>query len=230
MLIRRYELILVIIIFILTGSVIIVSKGTEDLHYLNHRYPYCVALTFDDGPYPEYTEKLLDILENENVQATFFVIGRHVEKYPILTKLITEKKHELGGHTYTHKNITHLENFDLFSELENTRKVIQKATGINTYLFRPPGGKFNQKTINFISGLGYKTILWDILPKDHEPSKTSKEISKFIIENTKPNDIILLHLGRKPTLEALPEIIWQLRLKGYRFVTISELLAKQKNN
>ncbi len=228
--IRRYELILVIIIFILTGSVIIVSKGTEEPNYLNHRYPHYVALTFDDGPYPVYTEKLLDILENENVSATFFVIGRHVKKYPELAKLIIIKKHEIGGHTYNHKNITKLEESDLFLELENTRKAIEESTGINTYLFRPPGGKFNTKTIKFVSRLGYSTVLWTVLPKDHKPHKTSKEITKYIVENTSPGDIILLHLGRKPTLDALPEIIWKLRLKGYKFVTISELLKEQKNH
>lgn len=230
LIIKRYELILVILIFLLTGSVVIISKGGEDFHYLSHRYPYFVALTFDDGPYPGYTEKLLDILENENIHATFFLIGRHVEKNPYLAKLIADKKHEIGGHTYNHINITKLEDTKLFLELEKTRDIIKKTTGISIYLFRPPGGRINTKTINFVSQLGYSTVLWNVLPKDHEPHKTSKEITKYIIENTSPGDIILLHLGKESTLNALPEIIWQLRIKGYRFVTISELLAKQKNN
>ncbi|MDI6640970.1 MAG: polysaccharide deacetylase family protein, partial [Elusimicrobiota bacterium] len=200
----------------------------ERLPQLSERFPYSVALTFDDGPYPFYTEKLIKLLENERAKATFFVIGRHATRHPELIKLIASKGHELGGHTYNHRNIMNLSREELIVELENTRKAIEDASGIVTYLFRPPGGKYSKTLLNFLSRYGYTTVLWNILPKDHEMYTTKEDIINRIVKNAKSGDIILLHLGRKYTLDALPEIIWRLRLKGFKFVTVSELMNETR--
>ena len=229
----RYELIFVLLVLILTGSASIISKSTQELIPVTQSYPYSVALTFDDGPYPQYTQKLLTILESENVKATFFVIGRHAQDNPELMKMIAVKGHEFGGHTFNHSNIKHLSYSKLLSDLSTTRDIIEKTTGEKTYLFRPPGGQYNKKSLQEISQAGYTTVLWSILPKDCEASVTKKNISDTVLTKTHTNDIVLLHMGRERTLEALPEIICSLRLKGFKFVTVSELLdetSKKKEN
>lgn len=223
----RYEVIFVLLIFILTGSINIISKETT---YSDcQRYPYSVALTFDDGPYPEYTQKLLNILENENVKATFFVVGRHIQKYPELMKLIASKGHEFGGHTYNHTHIKNLPKNKLLYELETTKAIIAAATGKQTYLFRPPGGQYDKKALRNVADYGYTTVLWSILPKDCENYITQENILANVLANTKTNDIILLHMGRQRTLDALPKIICYLRLKGFKFVTISELMKETQH-
>lgn len=114
--VHRYEAILLILVIVMTGSINIVSTTTEHIFPLYQRYPYCVALTFDDGPYPGYTEKLLQVLEQKKVCATFFLIGRHVEKYPELANLILSKGNEIANHTYSHPNLTKLSNMEIISE------------------------------------------------------------------------------------------------------------------
>ncbi|MBU2567378.1 MAG: polysaccharide deacetylase family protein [Elusimicrobia bacterium] len=226
--VTRYEAIICILLMILTGSINSLPRDTGRAFPPQDRYPYCIALTFDDGPYPEYTQKLLSILENENAKATFFVIGRHVNRHPELIKQIHAAGHEIGGHTYNHLNITRLTPDALQNELEMTRKAIASATGARTYLFRPPGGQKNDRTLRFVHSLGYTSVLWTVLPRDHEASVTSEHIVKYVYERAHDMGIVLLHAGRQRTLAGLPEIIARLRMKGYRFVTISELLEEQE--
>ncbi|OGS28049.1 MAG: hypothetical protein A2297_03135 [Elusimicrobia bacterium RIFOXYB2_FULL_48_7] len=229
--VHRYQIIFVILVFILTGSVKIVSKGTQQPYAaMQQRYPHSVALTFDDGPYPGgSTHKLLDILENENVKATFFVVGSHSRKNPELMKLIASKGHEFGGHTYNHRHIKKLTRNALLNELEITRTIIKNTTGKNTYLFRPPGGQYSKKNLSDASLSGYTTVLWSVLPKDCESSTTSEDIIQNVLSNTRPNGIILLHMGRERTLEALPKIICMLRLRGFKFLTVSQMMLENRN-
>ncbi|OGS21360.1 MAG: hypothetical protein A2252_08835 [Elusimicrobia bacterium RIFOXYA2_FULL_39_19] len=232
--IYRYQAILIILVVLITGTVRIISTETDRKNAPVQKYAYSIALTFDDGPYPEYTQKLLNILENENVKATFFVIGRHSKKNPLLMQLIASRGHEFGGHTYNHQNINKISKQKLLAEMQDTQNIIEQTTGKKTSLFRPPGGKYNKKSLNFISEAGYTTVLWSILPKDCEISTTKEDLIATVLKNPKNNDIILLHIGTRVTLEALPEIICSLRLKGFKFVTISELMdgisAQAKEN
>jgi peptidoglycan/xylan/chitin deacetylase (PgdA/CDA1 family) len=224
--VRRYEALAFIIIMIITGSVGLTSKDASIFYgaYPKQRYPYAVALTFDDGPYPGYTEKLLKILENENVKATFFLIGRHASEYPDLVRKISEKNHEIGAHTYTHQNIRKMSEKSLLAELEMTKRAIEKCSKKRVYLFRPPGGQLNKRALDTVRGAGYVTVLWTVLPKDHEPGIMRDDIIRTALRDTSDSGIILLHMGRQRTLDALPRIIWGLRMKGYRFTTVSELM------
>ncbi|MEW6040494.1 MAG: polysaccharide deacetylase family protein [Elusimicrobiota bacterium] len=225
----KYELIIFIIIMILTGSVGLTSKDASISNgiYPKQRYPYTVALTFDDGPYPGHTENLLRILAHENVRATFFLTGMNSQQYPELVRLISDKNHEIGGHTYTHTSVKKMSTKTLITELDLTKKVIEQNTNKRIYLFRPPGGHLSKKSLDIIQSRGYVTVMWSVLPKDTEPSVNKEDIIRIILRETSNSGIILLHSGRQRTIDALPEIIWGLRLKGYRFVTVSELIITE---
>jgi len=186
-----------------------------------------VALTFDDGPHPVYTEHLLDALKKFNVPATFFVVGKQAEKYPEILRHISEKGFALGGHTYSH---THLTMFTedkkdnlLLDELEKTRHIIKIHTGIDTYLFRPPGGRYDEKVVNISSRNGYHMVLWDVLPRDHIDGLSPDEISDRVISGilSQGGGIVLLHSGRPSTIDALEKIITRLRSQGYEFVSLN---------
>jgi len=213
---------------ILTNSVRIISPGTELKNYNRIQFPYTVALTFDDGPYPGYTEKLIKLLEMKNIKATFFVIGKHAESHPELIKLIDSGGHEIGGHTYSHRNLTKLKNQEIINDIELTNNIIRNIINKNTYLIRPPGGKINKRVREVITKSGYKIILWTVLPKDHDFRTTKEKIVTYTINETTNFGIILLHQGIQKTLDALPEIIDTLRARRYNFVTVSELLAEKE--
>ncbi|OIO75768.1 MAG: hypothetical protein AUJ85_02245 [Elusimicrobia bacterium CG1_02_37_114] len=221
--IRRFELIIIILVLILTGSLQIISKETSMEFPLQQRYPYCVAFTFDDGPYPVYTEKLVNLLKELNVHATFFVTGKNAERHPELIRLIDNNGHELGGHSHTPFNFTKLSNKKILYELNKTKEIIKRETNKDTCLFRPPGGHMNERVRKLIQDNGYEIIMWDVLPKDHELSTTQQMITKHILEKTKNFDIVLLHQGRQSTMDSLPETIKTLRAKGFRLVTVSEI-------
>jgi peptidoglycan/xylan/chitin deacetylase (PgdA/CDA1 family) len=224
--VRRYELILVILILVLTGSISITSNEIKLVFPDdNRRFPYTVALTFDDGPYPGSTEKLLDILDKERVVVTFFVVGKKVSEFPELLNLIKKHGHEIGNHTYNHYDMTKLNEDNILNELETTRYTIKTVCGIDTYLFRPPGGQINRQVKNLVQKYGYKSIMWTVLPKDHETWITKEKIIETIMSNVSDKGIVLLHLGQEHTMSALPEIIAKLRVQGYKFVTISQLLC-----
>lgn len=187
-----------------------------------------IALTFDDGPYPELSEKLLRILAEEKVKATFFIVGEMGERYPYLLQLLNSQGHEIAGHTYTHPNLTKIPLVKIREELEKTHLLIKKFTGKDTYLFRPPGGNYNENLQNICSALGYQPVFWTIFPQDHLDIPAD-EIYQRVIGNIHPNGIILFHSGKENTLQALPRIIQTLKEKNYTFVTVSDLIGEEKN-
>jgi len=191
--------------------------------------PKKIIFTFDDGPYPEFTEKLLKILGEEKIKATFFIVGEMGARYPYLLKLLNSQGHEIAGHTYTHPNLTKIPLTRVKEELEKTRLLIREFTGKNTYLFRPPGGNYNESLKRISSSSGYQPIFWTIFPQDHSSDISAEEIYQRVIENIHPNGIILFHSGRENTLQALPRIVQTLKEKNYTFITISDLITEEKN-
>ncbi len=181
-----------------------------------------IALTFDDGPYPELSERLLEILAKEKINATFFIVGEMGARSPGLLQLFDSQGHEVAGHTYTHPNLTRISLTRIKEELEKTRVLIREFTGKDTYLFRPPGGNYNENLKNICSSLGYQPIFWTILPQDHLDIPV-EEIYQRVVKNVHPDGIIILHSGKENTLNALPKIIQTLKKENYRFVTVSEL-------
>ncbi len=189
-----------------------------------------VVLTFDDGPTPEYTDQILAILDKYEVPATFFVTGRETEQNPEEARKIVTAGHQLANHSYSHQQMI-LKGVDfLEEEIERTDRVIREAGFDGEIYFRPP---YCKKLILLPWLLRQKnrvSVTWDVEPESYrEVRDDPKKIAEHVEQRVKPGSIILLHLmyeSREPSRKALPIIITNLRKKGYRFVTVSELIEQ----
>jgi len=190
--------------------------------------PY-VAMTFDDGPHPKNTPRLLDMLRKRNIKATFYVIGRSVDLYPSITRRIVAEGHEIGNHTYTHRNLTKLGEASVREELNKTNESIARAAGVRPRTMRPPYGALLQGQRSWIhSEYGYPTILWSVDPRDWQRPGPSVVTSR-ILAGTNKGAIILAHDLHAPTVDAMPATLDGLLRKGYKFVTVSQLLALKES-
>ncbi|MGB1130646.1 MAG: polysaccharide deacetylase family protein [Haloferula sp.] len=191
--------------------------------------PY-VAMTFDDGPHPRNTPRLLDILRDRNIKATFYVIGRNVDLYPALTRRIVAEGHEIGNHTYTHGNLTKMSDAKVREEMIKGRNSIVKAAGVQPRTMRPPYGALLQRQRSMIHAeFGYPTIMWSVDPRDWQRPGPSVVTSR-ILSGTTPGAIILAHDLHAPTVDAMPATLDGLLRKGYKFVTVSQLLAMKPDS
>jgi peptidoglycan/xylan/chitin deacetylase (PgdA/CDA1 family) len=187
-----------------------------------------VALTFDDGPNPEFTPEVLDILDKYHVKATFFMIGSEMEKYPEIVKEVVARGHVIGNHTYTHPHDIELDTeAQVIRELDQCEQVIERMTGRRTHLFRPPRGLVDSTVFTIAEEEGYRTILWTV-SADHHDAPTPKLMAQRVLKHIRPGGIILAHDGRFCTrwkdVAATPMIIEELSKQGYQFLTIPELL------
>lgn len=185
-----------------------------------------IALTFDDGPHPYYTEKILEILKKYDIKATFFFVGQNIVNYPEAAEAVYKAGHEIGNHTYTHHRLRSMEYSELLSELERCDDAIYEIDEYRPHLFRPPEGAFNTELEKTALMLDYSIILWSIDTRDWE-HRSPEKILEHVTEKVKGGDIILMHdyIGvNSPTPEALELIIPALLEKGYSFVTVSELM------
>ena len=190
-----------------------------------------VALTFDDGPNPDFTPPLLDTLRDLDVSATFFVVGRNAEKYPYIVSRITTEGHEIGNHTYSHRFLGLQTAARIGAELDKTTEIIRRIAGVTPSFFRPPQGLFTPTILNIAESRDLKTVIGDVYPRDPYNPGTDA-IVKRVLKRVEPGSIIILHDGsrwrwmsRSQTVAAVPIIIRELRKRGYRFLTVSELLA-----
>lgn len=202
--------------------------------FANEHLPKVVALTFDDGPHPVYTPKILEILRRYNVKATFFLIGKRVEQFPQIAQQIISEGHEVGNHTYSHPNDLPKENWDkVRSEIEKCSTAIERVTGVRPKLFRPPKGFLNYKVLTLAQIEGYTLVFWTV-SADHKDAPTPQAMAKRVLKFVHPGAIILMHDGRIPSrwkdVKALPLIIEGLKKRGYKFVTVSELFKRQNSN
>lgn len=179
-----------------------------------------IALTFDDGPHPYYTEQLLDGLKERDVKVTFFVLGKHVEQYPELVERMSEDGHLIGNHTYSHMQLNQGNGEAFKEELIRTSKLIEELTGQEVQYVRPPYGTWNK---NFEKELNMFPVLWTIDPLDWSSSNVSGIVRK-VTTKARENSIILMHDEYKTTVTAALEIIDELKEEGYEFVTVEELL------
>ncbi|MET9477735.1 polysaccharide deacetylase family protein [Streptomyces sp. NPDC002922] len=187
----------------------------------------CVALTFDGGP-SLTTPRLLDILKQEDLHATFFVQGKgHIAKYPEILGRISEEGHEIGNHTWNHEDLTDIDVDDARQELTRTQGAIEKITGSRPILMRPPEGRTNRTVAKICRDLGLAQVLWSVTAKDYETTDSAL-ITKRVLDQTHRDGIILLHDLHKGTVPAVPGIITALKQRGYTIVTVSQLLAPAK--
>jgi peptidoglycan/xylan/chitin deacetylase (PgdA/CDA1 family) len=187
--------------------------------------PY-VALTFDDGPNPETTPKLLDLLAAHHAKATFFVIGKRVVQYPQIFLREVHEGHEIGNHSWSHPRLLEISDPAVREELQKADAVIRKVTGVSPVLMRPPGGALSVRQAQWIEReFGYRTILWDVHGFDWiRPSPSPEAIAERIVEGVHPGAVIVCHDTLPTTIEAIPAILSQLEAKQFKFVTVSELL------
>ncbi|MBN3881683.1 MAG: polysaccharide deacetylase family protein [Nostoc sp.] len=187
-----------------------------------------IALTFDDGPWPESTAQVLDILKKNQIKGTFFLIGQNVKNYPGLVKREIAEGHVIGNHTWHHW-YQFLNPQAAAYEIDHTADLIYQVTGIKTNLFRPPGGIMHNGVASYARNSKYAIIRWSSDSVDYSRPAVPKLINN-VFKRAKPGGIVLMHDGggnRSKTVQALPEIIANFRKQGYRFVTIPELLEMQ---
>jgi peptidoglycan/xylan/chitin deacetylase (PgdA/CDA1 family) len=195
-----------------------VTNGSRDVHE--------VALTFDDGPWPD-TPQFLDILEREHVVATFFQIGEQVGTYgPAVDRRMLADGDIIGDHTWNHADVSGDGSFAA-GEISSAAAAIRNLTGFNPCLFRAPGGAVSGALISEARSMGFLTIQWDVDPRDWSRPGTDS-IYNTVVGTAQNGSIILQHDGggdRSETLAALPREIATLRSRGYKFVTIPQLLG-----
>ena len=186
-----------------------------------------IALTFDDGSDGKNTDKILKILKDNNVPATFFLTGSGAHAHPQFIKNIVHAGHEIGNHSYTHPHFTQLSAAQITSELQKTEAKIQSLTGKTTKpLFRPPYGEYDAKTLQAVGNAGYThSIMWTVDTLDWKGTSASA-ITKRVMDKLTPGAIVLMHTGEGApgTPAALPGMIQQLKAKGYTFVTVGNML------
>lgn len=188
-----------------------------------------IALTFDDVPDPRFTPAVLDILSKYHVRATFFVVGNRAEKHPGLLSRIHREGHAIGNHSYDHPLFTKIPLSQFQNQILTTERRIQYIVGYKPTLIRPPYGDITEEQLKWAKKHGYKIVNWNVDSLDWK-GISKEQVKKNILSSVGRGSIILQHAGGgvgsdlTGTIEALPEVIQNLRKKGYTFVTVPELL------
>ncbi|MFB9328653.1 polysaccharide deacetylase family protein [Paenibacillus aurantiacus] len=194
-----------------------------------------IALTFDDGPDPTNTPAILDLLEKYNAKSTFFLVGDKVERSPQLVQREMAFGHELANHTYSHSYLSRRMTPDqMRRDILHAESVIMAITGKKCELFRPPGGVFNAGLVSQLKQEGYTIVMWTWHQDTRDWSRPGvKKITDTVLNHARNGDIVLFHEyinGKSQTIAALEIILPELIQRGYRFVTISELLTYRVKN
>src|SRR2546421_528505 len=186
--------------------------------------PY-IALTFDDGPNATLTPKLLDLLAARHLKATFFVVGQNAADHPDILKRAVREGHEIGNHSWSHPNLGKMSDEAVRRELQRTEDAITAAIGKRPTLLRPPFGSITARQKKWIhEEFGYRIIIWDVDPLDWKRPGPSV-VTARILKETHAGSIVLSHDIHPPTIEAMPATFDQLMKKGFKSVTVTELLA-----
>jgi peptidoglycan/xylan/chitin deacetylase (PgdA/CDA1 family) len=189
-----------------------------------------VAMTFDDGPHPQNTPRLLDILRARNIKATFYVIGRSVDLYPNIVRRTVAEGHEIGNHTHTHRLLSKLGMDDVRQEISRCRDAIVRAAGVQPRTMRPPyGGMLQTQREMVYREFGNPCILWSVDPLDWKRPGPGV-VSSRILSGTTSGSIILAHDLHSQTIDAMPAAMDGLLKRGFRFVTVSQLLAMKMDS
>jgi peptidoglycan/xylan/chitin deacetylase (PgdA/CDA1 family) len=205
-----------------------------DIYRVGDRVSNKVAITFDDGPSEEFTLPILDILRDLDVPATFFMVGKHVEKYPHVAQRVVEEGHTIGNHTQNHRNLPTLSTIELKKEVMEATAIITETTGVYPVFVRPPRGMYDDRFRRLASLLGQEIVLWSISTRDWRYGVTPTYIERFVDSRVRGGDIILFHDSgalvaseggdRRATVLSLANVIEIIRAKGLEIVPLAELL------
>ena len=186
-----------------------------------------IAMTFDDGPHASNTPRLLDMLKQRSIKATFFV-GQCAQEYPAIMKRIVADGHEVANHSWSHPLLTKMGEGSVTDQIQKTHDAIVNTTGVAPKLMRPPYGGFTANQRAWANGKwGYKIILWDVDPLDWKV-RNAEHVKSEILHHAVAGSIILSHDIHKSTIDAMPDTLDGLTGRGFKFVTVSELLAMDK--
>lgn len=222
--------IIIILVLILAYSIIptYIYKFNHKLFKQDNKKDKSFYLTFDDGPSVEYTTSLLDLLKENDVRATFFVVASFAKSNTSIIKRMKDEGHIIGLHSFEHRNALYQSRnytkYDFKRSME-----IMKELGVEVKYFRPPWGHFNINTVFEIKKYNLKTVLWDVMAEDWEGNTTSKVIVKKLLDRSESGDIICLHDGRgkneapSRTIEALGVVLPIWKDKGYEFLTVEDM-------
>ncbi len=189
-----------------------------------------IALTFDDGPYPPYTQKLLQLLAEKNIHATFFMVGENAAAHPEIVKMVQAQGHLIALHAGYHKDLLKLPHDEVISNIDFGKHTLESITGEQVRYMRPPHGFKDWSVVNAITEANLQIVNWSIIPRDWT-NPGAQVIANRVLENAAPGAIVLLHDGDSPkkiaprdqTIEAVAIIIDTLKAQGYEFVTVDEL-------
>jgi peptidoglycan-N-acetylglucosamine deacetylase len=195
-----------------------------------------IALTFDDGPAPPFTDQILEILRESRVHATFFVCGENVERHPETLRRIRSENHCIGNHTYSHPLLYLKSRSQIAAEIDRTQAIVRRVTGERPNLFRAPYGVRWLGLFPLLRERGIKAVQWSDTGFDWKEENSSAEIARLVLKRLKPGAVILLHdghnnlppeqLDRSRTVAALPAIIEGARRAGFAFVPVEEFLPR----
>lgn len=187
-----------------------------------------IALTFDDGPHPLPTSLLCDVLSRYQVPATFFVVGSVAARHPGVVRELARSGHEILNHTWSHPDVRALSPSALRRELDQTRLLIERITGRNSFLFRTPGATENYLRRFFRIPSGYRLVLWDVHSLDQE-GISAQQIADRVLAQAGDGDVVLMHNGLATTRDALDIIVPALQRRGFQFVTVSQLRMRPRS-
>lgn len=202
----------IVILLLAVGLLIVPVHGEEQVKY--------VALTFDDGPSGQYTQRLLEGLGERGVHATFFLCGYRLETYPELACAIRGRGHEIGLHGYSHKDLSQMSLQAVARELRETQALLPEGTLVN--LIRSPGGNLSEAVYGAARQLGTAVIQWSVDPEDWA-TRDAELVYRRVVANVENGDVILLHDMTDSSVDAALHIVDTLKARGYQFLTVSQL-------
>ncbi|MFH1791252.1 MAG: polysaccharide deacetylase family protein [Candidatus Omnitrophota bacterium] len=216
----------------------LIAPAYASVYFHGDPHKKAVAITFDDGPNGEYTERVLDVLRDKDAKATFFVIGKFVELFPDTARRIVEEGHAIGNHTYRHPDLRFQSRKVIGAQLVEAERVISNITGAKPRIFRPPYGGKSPKVLETAADMGFVIVEWSVSGKNGDKEIKAERIVRNVLNKVKNGSIILLHDGNRITpgfdrsqvVKALFIIIDELRARGYKIVTVPELLGISNEN
>lgn len=238
-LIKRRLAVMIAVLCILSGGILLLAAVLPNYSFYGltvtdvPRAGKAVALTFDDGPYPPYTEELLEILQQQHVHATFFLVAENAVKYPELVQKIASQGHEIALHAFRHRDFLKLSADEQQKDVATGKALLQKMSGQKITLMRPPHGFRDWSVMKTLAANDLTAVNWSVIPRDWTNPGTEVIVAR-VLEQVQPGAIVLLHDGDSPkyaasreqTVQAVGIIINKLQADGYSFLTVSELLEK----